>query len=298
LIGEEAVEEYNESKTVIFNDYRLCRAMNCAQMSVREKNDDLRRDLKLAGILFRKIGGSLDEIGKATAAKSADPGVAFVRIADTGVEAIIDNQYHVIAGDATFLSKSGIRIPRETADRALRRTANVGLLYFAVDGILKLTYDIEYALDSRFEVIADRLADSLTSVAIQSYDPNLTEDFLGELRPANAVPVRVIKPGKYESDALLEISDTGAIALGGESRIVNPLYAATRIHKTQKWSFYLQAASAVIAFVGTLVLMLSSKQSILTPSLFGLYYLAGIVISTILTFSNINKYTLHLKREK
>jgi len=298
LIGEEAVEEYNESKTIIFNDYRLCRAQSCSELAVRDKSDDLRRDLKLAGILFRKIGGSLEEIGKATATKSADPVVALVRIADTGVEAVIDNQYHVIAGDATFLKKSGIRIPRETADRALRRADNVGLLYFAVDGILKLTYDIEYALDPRFEIIAERLADPTTSVAIQSYNPNLIEDFLQDLRHADAVPVRVIKPGKYESDALLEISDTGAVALGGEGHIVNPLYAAKKVNEVKRISFYLQLAASAISFVGTLVLMLLSLQSHLTPAVFGLYYLGWIVVSAILSFALVNRRTLYLGREK
>ena len=298
LIGEEAVEEYNESKTVIFNDYRLCRATSCSELAVREKNDDLRRDLKLAGILFRKIGGSLEEIGKATATKVEDPAVAFVRIADTGVEAVIDNQYHVIAGDADFLKRSGIRIPRETADRALRRSANVGLLYFAVDGVLKLTYDIEYAVDSRFEIVADRLADPDTSVAIQSYNPNLSEAFLEQIRPLESVPVRVIKPGKYESNAVLEISDTGAVALGGESHIVNPLYAAKKINKVKRISFYLQAAAAGIAFIATLVTMLVSQQAILTPALFGLYYLGWTVASLILSFTLVNKRTLYLGREK
>lgn len=298
LIGEEAVEEYNESKTIIFNDYRLCRAQSCSELAVRDKSDDLRRDLKLAGILFRKIGGSLEEIGKATATKSADPNVAFVRIADTGVEAVIDNQYHVIAGDAIFLKKSGIRIPRETADRALRRADNVGLLYFAVDGILKLTYDIEYALDPKFEIIAERLADSTTSVAIQSYNPNLTEEFLQDIRHADAIPVRVIKPGKYESDALLEISDTGAIALGGEKHIVNPLYAAKRVNEVKRLIFYLQLAASGISFVGTLVLMLLSLTSYLTPMTFGLYYLGWTVASAILSFALINRRTLYLGREK
>ena len=298
LIGEEAVEEYNESKTVIFNDYRLCRAVSSSELAVRDKSDDLRRDLKLAGILFRKIGGSLEEIGNATATKSADSAVAFVRIADTGVEAVIDNQYHVIAGDANFLKKSGIRIPRETADRALRRAANVGLLYFAVDGILKLTYDIEYALDSRFEIVAERLADPDTSVAIQSYNPNLSEEFLGQIRHSEAVPVRVIKPGKYESNAVLEISDTGAVALGGESHIVNPLYAAKKIYTAKRISFYMQAAASGIAFVATLVLMLISQQALLSPALFGLYYLGWTVASLILSFALINKRTLYLNREK
>lgn len=298
LIGEEAVEEYNESKTIIFNDYRLCRAMSSSELAVRDKNDDLRRDLKLAGILFRKIGGSLAEIGKATATKSPDPNVAFVRIADTGVEVIIDNQYHVIAGDANFLKKSGIRIPKETADRALRRADNVGLLYFAVDGVLKLTYDIEYTLDSKFEIVAERLADSTTSVAVQSYNPNLTEEFLQDLRHENAIPVRVIKPGKYESDALLEISDSGAVSLGGEGRIVNPLYAAKRVNEVKRISFYLQLAASVVSFIGTLVLMLLSLSSYLTPMVFGLYYLGWTVASAILSFVLVNRHTLYLSRQK
>lgn len=292
------MEEYNESKTVIFNDYRLCRAMSCSELAVRDKSDDLRRDLKLAGILFRKIGGSLEEIGKATATKSDDPNVAFVRIADTGVEAVIDNQYHVIAGDATFLKKSGIRIPRETADRALRRAANVGLLYFAVDGILKLTYDIEYALDPRFEIIAERLADPTTSVAIQSYNPNLSEEFLGQIRHADAIPVRVIKPGKYESNTLLEISDTGVVALGGEEHIVNPLYAAKKVNEAKRLSFGLQLAASAISFAGTLVLMLLSHSSYLTPLMFGLHYLGWTVASAIASFVLVNRRTLYLGREK
>ena len=298
LIGEEAVEEYSESKTVIFNDYHLCRAVSSTELAVRDKSDDLRRDLKLAGILFRKIGGSLEEIGEATATKSADPAVAFVRIADTGLEAVIDNQYHVIAGDASFLKKSGIRIPRETTDRALRRAANIGLLYFAVDGVLKLTYDIEYALEPHFEIIAERLADPDTSVAIQSYNPNLSEDFLEQIRHAEAVPVRVIKPGKYESNSLLEISDTGAVALGGEKRIVNPLYAAKRINQIKRISYYLQAAAASISFVATLVIMLISQQDILTPALFCLYYLGWTMASLVFSFALVNRGTLYLNREK
>ena len=204
----------------------------------------------------------------------------------------------MIAGDANFLKKSGIRIPRETTDRALRRAANVELLYFAVDGILKLTYDIEYALNPRFETIAERLADSTTSVAIQSYNPNLSEEFLEQMRHDDAVPVRVIKPGKYESDAVLEISDTGAVALGGEDHIVNPLYAAKKINKAKQIGFCIQAVAAAIACVGTLIIMLLSKQEILTPALFGMYYFAGILASIILSFTLVNKQTLHLKREK
>ena len=174
----------------------------------------------------------------------------------------------------------------------------MGLLYFAVDGVLKLTYDIEYTLDSKFEIVAERLADSTTSVAVQSYNPNLTEEFLQDLRHEDAIPVRVIKPGKYESDALLEISDSGAVALGGEGRIVNPLYAAKRVNEVKRISFYLQLAASVVSFIGTLVLMLLSLSSYLTPMVFGLYYLGWTVASAILSFVLVNRHTLYLSRQK
>ena len=88
------------------------------------------------------------------------------------------------------------------------------------------------------------------------------------------------------------------MALGGEARIVNPLYAAKKIYATKKISFLLQALASVSAFVGVLVFMLTSQQDILSPSLFGLHYLAWILASAILSFININKRTLHLRREK
>ena len=119
-----------------------------------------------------------------------------------------------------------------------------------------------------------------------------------DLRHEDAIPVRVIKPGKYESDALLEISDTGAVALGGESHIVNPLYAAKKVNEVKRISFYLQLAASAISFLGTLVLMLLSLSFYLTPMLFGLYYLGWTVASAIFSFALINRRTLYLGREK
>ena len=98
--------------------------------------------------------------------------------------------------------------------------------------------------------------------------------------------------------SLLEIADSGAIALGGEGRIVNPLYAAKKIYAVKRISFYLQLAASAISFVGILVLMLLSLSSYLTPMVFGLYYLGWTVVSAILSFALINRRTLYLGREK
>jgi hypothetical protein len=295
LIGNEAVEEYSESKTVIFNDARFCKAQSCTEISVQQ-SDDLRKDLRLAGILFRKIGGTLEEIGRATATKAPDPTVAFVRIADTGVEAVIDNQHHIIAGDADFLKRCGVRISREIADRALNHPANVGVLFVAIDGVLKLVYEIEYALNPRFEELAECLADLDTSIAIQSYDPGMNEAFLQNLRLLDAVPVRVIKPGKYESNAILELSDSGAVSLGGEERIVHPLYAAKKAHSATRFALIFQLVATLLGFIAATVSACALHVT-LSPLIIGAYHLLCILISTIVTRANINKRTLYLQRQ-
>ncbi len=296
LVGEEAVQEYAESKTIIFADTDLYSAEKCTEIAVRE-SDDFRADLQLAGILFRKIGGTLETIGKAAPSRASDPPVAFVRIADAGVEAVVDNQHHMIAGSAEFLKKSGVRVSRESADKALRRTPNVSMMYVAIDGVLKLSYEIEYTIKPEFEALASTLAQIDTAVAVQSYDPNLNELFLQAGRGDRAVPIRVIKPGKYETDTISAMCDTGAVALRAPEDIVYPLYAAKCVRSAKRFGMYLQfIVSGCGAVLATLFSLLTVGKPLewVTPITLALYHLIWITVTLVVSHIYINRRTLHL----
>lgn len=298
LVGEEAVQEFGESKTVIFSDTDLYNVEKCTEIAMRE-SDDFRRDLRLAGILFRKIGGTLAGLGESYATKSADPSVAFVRIADYGVEAVVDNQYHMIAGNAEFLKKCGIRVPKESSDRALRRTPNTSILYVAIDGILKVSYEIEYSVNPSFEILANDLSDIDTAVAIQSYDPNLNERFLQISREENAAHVRVIKLGKYEPETVLRSCDTGAVALDRPEDIVYPLHAAKAIRTARTFGLYLQyAASAFGAVAATVLSIISFGAPFewLHPLTIAAYHLSCMLIAGTASFVYLNKHTLCIRK--
>ncbi|MBQ8309687.1 MAG: hypothetical protein IJX80_01580 [Clostridia bacterium] len=295
LIGDEAVAEYAESKTVIFNDSDLYEAEKCTELSLKE-SDELRRDIKLTSILFRKIGGALDRIGRPPLLPDSDPVVAFVRIADYGLEAVVDNRYHMIVGSADYLRKSGIRVPEESADRALRRTENVGVMYVAIDGILKLNYEIEYSIKPSFETLIADLAEIDTAIAIQSYDPNLNEAFLQVSRDERAVPIRVIKPGRFESDGVLRESDTGAVALGNMTDIVYPLHAAKRVEDAKALGIRLQAIFSACGTLIVILLCLLSQLTHLSPILIAAYHIVCVSASLIVTRVRINKRTLRLQK--
>ena len=279
LIGEESVAEFSHPGTLIFDDTDLFAARRTAQASLRQ-SDDFRQDIRLCEILFRKIDGTLGAIGRAKSDGANDPPVLLLRIEDHGVEALIDGKARILAGNADFLSQYGLSVPRESTDRLLRRPPNTTLLYVAIDGLLKLHYEIVYQPDPRFEELARLLAECDMTAAVHTYDPNLCDAFLQSVRDPDAPPIRVIKPGRYEDPAPLEISDTGVISIAGRAALVAPVRAACAIRRLRTAGYRMLLAallpSAALAVCGALLLPASALPylSLLAVGWRGLWDLA------------------------
>lgn len=289
LVGEESVEEYSQTKTVIFGDKDLYTVRKCTQTMARD-GDDFRRDLRLAGILFRQMDGALSMLdGTASEKADTDPHVTFVRLGETGTEAIIDNRYHLLAGNAKFLAKSGVRVPKESSDRTTARSENTALMYVAIDGVLKLTYEIEYEASDSFEAMVALLAEHGTYAAIRTYDPNLNDAFLQQSRAEGAEYVRVIKPSKHESRSPVEISDSGIVALGDQFDVTRALLSASLIQKIRRCGYFIQGAVSLAGAILATVLAFSLEQMLPgIPLMLALLFQGGAVlaawIATRLTF--------------
>ena len=252
LVGEESVGEYGNQKTVIFEDTDFYSVRKFTQSAVGA-DEELQRDVRLAGLLFSKIRGTLGALSR-QAQKENDPPVTVLRMTDNGTEAIVENQYHLLAGNAAFMEKNGIHTPKSKADRPEQE--RVSVMYVAVDGALKLAYEIEYAVSRKFERIANLLAQLDTATAIRTYDPNLNDEFLQSGRAPDAPYVRVLKPGRFEPDETLTVSDCGAVALGAASNICRPIVAATVIRRIRRVGYRLQAAATALGTVGAALLLI------------------------------------------
>ncbi len=295
LIGEEAVEEFDCPKTLIFHDTDLCKVKACTEIAVRD-GDDFRNDLRLSCILFRKLGGTLTSLGDSVPPLTkGDPDTAIVRIMDDGVEAVVDHRYHVLAGSAEFLRRSGIRVPRESSDKALRRTTDTSPMYVAVDGVLKLNYEVQYSISNNFESLIRDLSEGACNVSVYSYDPNLTNDFLSPLRGENAEPIRVVKPGRLEDEHPLDLADTGAVALGKHTDLVYPTYAASSIGAVRRFGFRMQWISTLLGAGIAVLLLLLGEQGLLSVLAIAGYHVFWLIVSTLATHSEINREKLRMK---
>ena len=296
LIGTEAIDEYDCAKTIVFADTDLYQAEKCTEISVRE-SDDFKQDMRIAGALFRKLGGTLAHVGEAFPTLKKDPPVAVTRILETGVEAVVDNRYHVLAGDGEFLLRNGVKIPKESTDKVLRRSSDVSLLYVAIDGVLKLSYEIEYGTKRPFEKIIRQLTDANCAVAISSYDPNLDEVFVQKSRDASREPISVIKPNRWEEARPMEIADAGAVATKKPHDIVYPLYAANAIGKTRRFGFRMQLISSILGAASTVLLTLLGQAALLDIVPIACYQLAWIVIFAAASLSEINPERMHFPKK-
>ena len=294
-MGEEAVDELSCPKTLIFRDTDLCTVEACTEIAVRD-GDDFRSDLRLSCILFRKLDGTLTVLGNSVPPSAkGDPNVSVVRSQDDGVEAMIDHLHHVLAGSADFLRRGGVRIPRESSDKTLRRTANVSPMYVAVDGVLKLSYEIQYKTDPSFESLIRELSDTETQIALYSYDPNLTNSFLQSLRAENADSIRAVKPGRFEETQPVDLADTGAVALGKHTDLAYPVYAAAAIGAVRRFGFRMQLISTLLGAGISVLLVLLGEPNLLSPLTVAGYHGFWLLVSILATHSEINREKLRLK---
>jgi hypothetical protein len=295
LIGEEAVEELQANNTVIFRDTTLYTIESHTVVSM-QGGESLRNDLRLASILFRKMGGTLAPLGEAVPSLRTDPPVSFVRIQETGVEAMIDNRFHILAGDAEFLKRGGVRVPKENPDKVLHRTKNTSVMYLAVDGIPKLLYEIKYQTKPEMERMISSLSDAGHAVAVQSYDPNLNETFLQKSRAEEPDPVVVVKSGRFEEEKPVEITDTAAVALGRFTDTTYPLYAAGRIRNVRRFGLRMQVIASILGSCACLLLTITGlSRSLEILHVLG-YQLFWSLVMIASAYTEINGEKLHFQK--
>ena len=213
------------------------------------------------------------------------------------MEALIDNRYQILAGDGEFLMRNGVKIPSESTDKALRRTSEISLMYVAIDGILKLSYEIEYDTKISFERMIHQLADANCEVAISSYDPNLDEVFVQKSRSSAADPVGVIKPNRWEEDKPLEMADAEAVALKRPHDIAYPLYAAHAIGKTRRFAFRVQLIAAILGSAAAVLFTLLDWTNLVGIVGILCFHLLCIGVICLSGLSEINSDKLHMRKK-
>ena len=212
IVGQCTVDEMAVRKQIVFADTEMLQAKSSTEILVKGSGDP-KRYVRYARRLFYALGGTLAKINTSDLSEDRMDGlVEILRVYPDGVEARMDGRVRVLAGSSDFMVKNGIRVPHTNAEMLARRNDESSILYLAFGGQIRLGYEINYRIHGSFEQLAATLAQGKTAVAIRSYDPNITEEYLADSRTGKKTPVRVIKPVRHRKSEVRDIAPGGIVA--------------------------------------------------------------------------------------
>lgn len=264
IVGQGAVDEYAGEKTLIFDDTEMFRSKSSTEITIKGSGDT-KKYIRYAKRLFRTLGGTLRGITTSDLSEETyEERVEILKIFERGVEARIDGKVNILMGSSAFMVERGIRVPGESAELLVRRNVESSILYLAFDGKLRLGYEIDYRISGRFEQMAAELARTGTSVAIETCDPSIQEDFLTRSRKAGSTPVAVVKPARFERHTESLLCDSGVIATRSARDIAEATAACDRLLENDA---QLAAFHRIALVFGSVLVLALSLFGLMTRSM-------------------------------
>ena len=291
LVGEEGAEELTGDTTVVFSDAALYSAQKKQEIA-HGKSSELQSDLGVANALLVK----LDILPASALSPIADPtSLTVAHIADNGVEAYTDQKRKILAGSAEYMQQNNVTLPQK-ADDEESPDSRIAVLYVAIDGALKVSYELEYTANEHFEGLVQALADSRVHTAVITYDPSLTDAFVQQGRDPRDASIRVLKHARYEEDRPMEMIDTAAVALGEDADITYPMHAAHAISEVHRFAWRMQLIASILGTAGVALLTVFHPTVTLDTMAVLAYQAFWTVVMILSAHSELNEARFHFHK--
>ena len=260
IIGEESLEEYSDASTVIFSDKDVFPVESTVTKGIKlYDNNAIYYVLYHLTSLYSKIGGPLKErLVQATTELGHSEDVEIIRIAQKGVEAVVDGKVHVLAGQASFMEENGIAVGIDPDDDRMM-AEGASALYLVLDGVLSAKLYVSYGIDPEFENVISSLAEERMETVIRTCDPNIDEQLLESRLRVSKFPARIIK-GISENNGEVESANSGIVSRNSLTALARAISLCNKIRRVRKTAKSVSVASMVVSVVMMIFLSLFSSE--------------------------------------
>lgn len=279
IVGEGSVEEYADAAIISFDDKNVfpSTGVNVRGINVFG-NNRIDRVLYYAASVFCTVGGPLaDVFDLATRDIGHSDDVMLGRCLPGLLETTVDGK-NVIFGSIDALEGIGIRIPKPLlAHRNDEFGDSVSVMYMVQDGRFVSRMLIQYLVDADFEFILRQLDRGGMFVGIKTFDPNVTEQFLGKQIKLKHYPVRVIRCKSLDDRTVIaDTTVSGLISKDSPKSLLQTVTLCEKVLHARSINTMLVIISALISvFVSILAILFEALP--LTPLFIALYQLFWIV---------------------
>lgn len=281
IIGEGSVEEYADAAIVSFDDKNVfpSTGVNVRGINVFG-NNRIDRVLYMAASVFCTVGGPLaDVFDLATRDIGHSENVELVRCMPGLLETTVDGS-SVIFGSLDAIEASGIRIPRPLQEhRNDEFGGSVSIMYMVQDGKFVSRMLISYLVDADFEFILKQLDRGGMFVGIKTFDPNVTEEFLGRQIKLKRYPVRIIRCKSLEDRTEVEANvASGLVSKDSPKTLLQTVTLCEKVLHARSINTMLAVISVMISvFVSILAIIFGAGSLELSPMFITIYQLFWVV---------------------
>ncbi len=207
--SEQSTEVYSDCSVFAFKDMHVFE--KCSPKNVNLAVYDATGNDVLIGCLdalYSKIGGPLRDIFSMGDGGSNIGECRLRRIAKSGVEAQVGNNYAVLLGNEQFMSRYGISFPEV---KFKNKGDEIFSVCVSINGRASARIIAKYNVNEMFEMLAYRLQEDGIYCVLETFDPMISSELLARLRDSSRPPVSVVHLGIDDHDSTRRTHDDGVM---------------------------------------------------------------------------------------
>ncbi len=272
--GEMGMKEYSDCDILIFEDLHLFKKASPANVNLA-LYDATSKSVLLACLdaVYSQIGGPMGEAFANEKGKRFE-NCKIVRVAKSGIEAVVEHNYSVLIGSEQFMARYGISFPNVSLNN---KGDQIFTLCVSINGRATARIAVRYAINEMFEMFCARLAEDKVHCSIETFDPMISTELLSRVLPKGYPKLSIIhlnaadlkdRNNKLKDTLLLEMGDEEINVVAHTSRLylAVALSEAKRMKKVRRLidiiSIGICSLGAVLGF-----LMLLFNQNIFIGSI-------------------------------
>ena len=285
IIGEDALDEYSSTAIIAFDDDEIFNRYGVKVRSVKMYGDNrIDKVIYNTASLFNGLGGLLGDVFRVAAGELGySENVEYEEIAEFGIKAKVDGEI-LYAGSREYIESCGITIPKENGEIGLYDDDSISVMYLATATSAAAKMYISYALEADFSGIAAELDDAGICLAVNSTDPNITEDMLKSKMPENRYPVKVIRRNVKKAVPEEESRVSSSIVAKGSARsLLTSILLCDKVRHVIGTNTAVKIISAIIGAAISSLILITGNGSNLTSVFAGFYQLLWYLPMVIIT---------------
>ncbi|MBO4219469.1 MAG: hypothetical protein J5933_00900 [Clostridia bacterium] len=284
IIGEDVLEEFATTAIVTLDDYEVFRQDGVKIRSMKMFGDNrIDKVIYSTASLFNGLGGLLGEVFRVAAGEIGySDNVEYEEILEDGIKARVDGEVHYI-GSKRYIESQGIEIKEEDEGVTLYDDENYSVMYLATEKSLAAKMYLSYSPEDSFGEFVSELDSAGVCLAVNSTDPNITEEMLRSKMPENRYPVKVIRRIVKKDDDSEKHVNSGIVASGSPRSLISSVLLCDKVRQMIGTGTAVKFVAALIGAAISAFLVISGNSGIVTSAYAGIYQLLWYLPMLVLT---------------